>query len=113
MIPALPGLVLLLAACSQAPTSGVVIEETPIVRADRARLVVEVEDDRSSQGGDRPRDVWVISEIDVVRRIGSPVAPGTGTATGTSGVVRLLGRCGQVRSDSPLGLDCTRLPDLT
>jgi hypothetical protein len=54
MTQALPRLALLLAACSQAPAHGAVIAETSIARADRARLVVEVEDDRAGPGRPMP-----------------------------------------------------------
>ena len=60
MIQALPRLALLLAACSQLPAPDPVIEDTPIAEADRARLVVEVEDDRAGPGRPMPLPVRAI-----------------------------------------------------
>ena len=60
MIQDLPRLAVLLAACSQFPATGPVIEDTPIAQSDRARLVVEVEDDRAGPGRPLPLPVRAI-----------------------------------------------------
>ena len=60
MIHAVARLALLLAAFAEPPSGFAVIEDTPITGMDRARFVVEVEDDRAGPGRPMPLPVRVI-----------------------------------------------------
>src|SRR5688572_33043107 len=60
MIHAVAHLALLLAAFAEGPSPLAVIEDTPIADANRARLVVEVEDDRAGPGRPMPLPVRAI-----------------------------------------------------
>jgi hypothetical protein len=60
MFQTLPRLASMLVACSQAPPADAAFGDNPLVGQDRARLVVEVEDDRAGPGRPMPLPVRAI-----------------------------------------------------